>query len=179
MLIPFKKTAEKIAYQNKYFTILDRTYHLPDKTSSHFFVHQEIDTCCVLAQTKEGLFIAIQEYRVGPDIILTELPAGRLEHERDNPDERIQKELLEETGYQGVFKKIAVLPTSPYSTRSIHCYYAVDCEKVSEQKLDSSEFIEVKLLPKDKMYHVLISGKSSSSAPGILAWEWMKKDGVL
>lgn len=175
----FRLISETPVHQNNYFTVLDRHYQLPDGTNHHFFVNKEVDTCCVLALTKEKKIIAVKEFRVGPQKEMLELPAGRFEGFDDNGDERIKSELLQETGYSGVFKKVGVMPTSPYSTRYIHCYYATDCEKVSEQDLDSTEFIDVELLSVDEMRSVLMNGQSSSCAPGLLAWEWMKKDGYL
>jgi ADP-ribose pyrophosphatase len=175
----FKLLSEEIAHSNDYFQILDRLYRLPDGSEHHYFVREEPDTCCVLAMTKEGQFILEEEYRVGPGKSVLQLPAGRLEGLDDDPDMRIIEELLEETGYSGKFKKIAELPTSPYSTRKIHCYYATDCEKTSEQKLDETEFITVRLLDSKMLQEFLLAGKSSSCAPGILAWELMKKDGLI
>lgn len=175
----FKLINQSIAYENPFFQIVDKLYRLPDGTEHHYFVRQEVDTCCVLAMTKAGKFVAVKEYRVGPEKSLIELPAGRLDDFKDNPDEQIKQELLQETGYIGEIKKIGALPASPYSSRIIHCYYAVDCEKVAEQNLDESEFIEVVLLEKDKMRDVLMKGESSSCSPGLLAWEWMKRDGFL
>lgn len=175
----FKVLSESVAFETPFFTILDRVYRLPDGSEHHYFVTQEVDTCCVLAMTIEGQFIVVKEFRVGPGKMMTELPAGRLETSDGNPDEQIKNELLQETGYSGEFKKVGSMPTSPYSTRLIHCYYAVNCKKVAEQKLDSTEFIEVELLSKDQVEQILMKGESSSCAPGLLAWEWLKRDGIL
>jgi ADP-ribose pyrophosphatase len=175
----FQLLSETPVHQNDYFTVLDRHYRLPDGSEHHFFVNKEVDTCCVLALTKDRKFIAVKEFRVGPQKEMLELPAGRFEGFEDNANERIKSELLQETGYAGTFKKVGVMPTSPYSTRYIHCYYAIDCEKVSEQDLDSTEFIEVELLNISTMRSMLMNGESSSCAPGLLAWEMMKKDGYL
>lgn len=175
----FELLSETVAYENPYFSVLVRLYRLPDGTEHHFFVRQETDTCCVLAMTKDGHFILEKEFRVGPGAELLQLPAGRLESETDDPDERIRKELLEETGYAGELKKVGVIPTSPYSTRKIHCYYAVNCKKVAEQNLEDPEFIDVHLLSQEETHNFLLSGQSSSCAPGLLAWAWLKEDGYL
>ena len=179
MTEPFTKHSEKVIHDNGFFRILERVYRLPNGKEHRYFIQDEVDSCCVLARTTEGKFIAVQEFRVGPEQVMTELPAGRLEGRSDNPDRRIKQELLEETGYLGVLKKVGVLPSSPYSNKWIHCYYAIDCKKVGLQRLDANEFIEVKLFSKEEMYEILISGKSSSCSPGLLAWEWMRRDATL
>ena len=175
----FKLLSESVVFNTPYFSILDRLYRLPDGSEHHFFVTKEVDTCCVLAQTKEEQFIVVKEFRVGPGRMMMELPAGRLDGDESNPDVQIKEELLQETGYTGEFTKVGTMPTSPYSTRTIHCYYAVNCKKVAEQNLDSTEFIDVALLSKKEMGELLMKGASSSCAPGLLAWEWLKKDGFL
>lgn len=175
----FELLSETTAHSNPYFDVVDRHYRLPDGTEHHFFVYKEVDTCCVLARTKEGKFIVVREYRVGPQRKMVELPAGRLNGFKDNPDQQIKNELLQETGYTGEFTKVGKMPTSPYSTRYIHCYYAVNCTKVAEQELDKTEFIEVDLLDEEEMRKILMKGDSSSCAPGLLAWEWLKKDGFI
>lgn len=175
----FTLLSETVSYETPYFQILDREYQLPDGKREHYYVRKEVDTCCVLAMTTDGQFILEKEYRVGSDQVVLQLPAGRLESFEDDPDLRIKKELLEETGFTGHFHKIAEMPTSPYSTRKIHCYYATDCKKTSDQQLDSTEFIEVELVDKKKLKEFLLAGKSSSCAPGILAWQWMKEEGII
>ncbi len=171
--------SECVVYENAYFSILDRHYQLPNGKYHHFFVRKEVDTCCVLAMSTERQFIVIKEFRAGPQEILVELPAGRFEGHDDDADQRIEKELLEETGYRGKLKKVGVMPTSPYSTRHIHCYYATECKKVAQQQLDHSEHIDVELVSPEEMRKILMTGASSSCAPGLLAWEWMKQDGIL
>lgn len=175
----YELLSETEVFSTPYFSILDRHYRLPDGSEQHYFVRQEVDTCCVLARTKEGQFIVVKEFRVGPQEMFRELPAGRLESFDDDADHRIEEELLEETGYQGELKKIGVLPTSPYSTRMIHCYYAVNCEKVAEPSLGPGEYLTVELVNQEEMRELLMSGKSSSCSPGLLAWEWMKQDGLI
>ena len=175
----FKLLNEITVFETPYFQILDRTYKLPDGREHHFYIQKEVDTCCILALTEEGKFIVTEEYRVGPDKTLLELPAGRFESFKQDPEEAIRKELLEETGYSGKLTKVGAIPTSPYSTRYIHYFYATNCQKISEQNLDSAEFIKVKLLDKSEMWKVLMKGDSPSCSCGVFIWEWMKKDGYL
>lgn len=175
----FELLSESVSFKTPYFSILDRLYRLPDGSEHHFYVREEPDTCCVLAMTDDGEFVLEKEYRVGPGEVVLQLPAGRLEGKGDDPDARIKQELLEETGYTGDFKKVAELPTSPYSTRKIHCYYAINCFKTQEQELEATEFVEVQLVNEEELRSFFLKGQSSSCAPGIIAWEWMKQDGFL
>jgi hypothetical protein len=58
-MMNFKILSETIAYKTPFFTVLDRLYSLPDGSEHHFFVTQEVDTCCVLAMTAEKKFIVV------------------------------------------------------------------------------------------------------------------------
>ncbi len=166
----FKKIKESSVHHNPYFGILDREYELPNGETHHFFVREEPDTCCVLARTSDGKYVSIRQFRVGPEEILHEIPGGRVEPGDTDVIKRMEQELKEETGYAGDMKKVGVIPGGPYTTRSIHVFVADHCERVGEQELDDSEFIEVVLLEESEMRAVLCEGKSSSCGPGLLAW---------
>src|SRR5690348_15684397 len=56
------------------------------------------DAVCVLAQTKEGLWILNREYRHAPGQILLGPPGGRVDL-NEEPLRAAQRELFEETGY--------------------------------------------------------------------------------
>ena len=165
---------KKTAYKNLFFRIVEKKFELPDGKLHSYFVQEESDSCCVLARTAEGTYIAVKQYRVGPEEILLELPAGRMEDSDNDPAERMKKELLEETGYSGEMSFVCSHPASPYSTKNIQVFFADNCRKVQDQNLDADEFIEVTLLSEQELLDLLLSGSSSSCGPGLLAWHFFQ-----
>ena len=102
------------------------------------------DCAAIVAITPTNQIILKKEYRHCYGKELIEVPAGVLEDGED-PLETAKRELEEETGYVG--KKWTYLgktvESSAKLTNYMYIYLAEDCEKVSSQKLDYGEDIEV------------------------------------
>lgn len=102
------------------------------------------DCAAIVAITPANQIILKKEYRHCYGEELIEIPAGVLE-DGEEPLETAKRELEEETGYVG--KKWTYLgktvESSAKLTNYMYVYLAEDCEKVSSQKLDYGEDIEV------------------------------------
>lgn len=96
----------------------------------------------VVAQKDEETILMVKQYRYPIKQVALELPAGRLEP-NDNPDERIKKELEEETGYVAkTWKSLGHIFTTPgICDEKLYLYYATDLE-FKGQKPDEGEIIE-------------------------------------
>lgn len=114
----------------------------------------------ILALTKNGEAVLVQQYRHGACEALWEFPGGVIEDDED-PMEGARRELLEETGY-AVSKIICVgklYPNPALQTNALYCFLALDAEKVGEQNLDSGEDIEVKLVPLEQVIQMAKQGE--------------------
>lgn len=102
------------------------------------------DCAAIVAITPDNHIVLKKEYRHCYGKGLIEVPAGVLE-EGEEPTQAAKRELEEETGYVG--KKWTYLgktvESSAKLTNYMHIYLAEDCRKVSNQKLDYGEDIEV------------------------------------
>lgn len=103
----------------------------------------------VMALTENFDVIALRQYRHAANEIVTEVPGGCI-IKGMSLEETAKKELLEETGFEaGRIVKLNQKPiwfepsnlTVPY-----HAFLALDCKKVSEQKLDKTEYVEIEIL---------------------------------
>jgi ADP-ribose pyrophosphatase len=96
----------------------------------------------VVAQKDENTILMVKQYRYPIKQVSLELPAGRLE-KNDNPDERIKKELKEETGYVAKkWKSLGYIYSTPgICDEKLYLYYATDLEFI-EQTPDDGEIIE-------------------------------------
>ena len=102
----------------------------------------------VMALTKNGEAVMIQQYRHGVRDVLWEFPGGVVEDGED-PLEGAKRELLEETGYTASkwIEVARLYPNPALQTNTLYGYLALDAEKVGGQYLDAGEDIEVYLLP--------------------------------
>ncbi|MEM1124452.1 MAG: NUDIX hydrolase [Bacteroidota bacterium] len=154
------KISEKIAYQG-WRGIVQKTFKLPNGKRVAFDIIQSSEFVTIAAFTKKKEAILVKQFRPGPEVILTSFPEGGIEKGED-PKIAAARELLEETGYQA--GKIVFLKKfrHSYSTEKQICFLALDCEKVSTQQLDHTEFIDVFLLPVEKFKTYLTDSSDES-----------------
>lgn len=98
----------------------------------------------IIARNSEGLIALEEQYRFGIRAITHEIPAGHIE-EGESIKDAAMRELLEETGcksesliYLGYFT-----PAGSTSTEKTHLFFADNVYKISNQKLDSDESLNV------------------------------------
>lgn len=113
----------------------------------------------VLAITKDKQAVLVKQYRHGVQEVLIELPGGIVE-DGEEPLAGIKRELLEETGYaaSNIVEVGRVYPNPANQTNQLHCFLALDVEKVDLQNLDDGEDIEVLLMPLDELISMVKSG---------------------
>ncbi len=114
----------------------------------------------VLALTRDQQAVLISQYRHGVQEVMWELPGGIVE-DNETPLEGIKRELLEETGYSADhFIEVGQFyPNPSIQSNLLHCFLALDAEKVDEQKLDDAEDIEVHLVPLDELIRMAGDGE--------------------
>lgn len=130
---------------------------LPDgREIPEYYVLEYPDWVNVIAITKDRQFVMERQYRHALGCTCYELPCGVIE-KGETPLEAAQRELQEETGYGGgEWKKLMVLSANPSTmTNLAHCFLATGVEKISEQHLDDTEELEVHLLSREEVCHLL------------------------
>lgn len=113
----------------------------------------------VVAQKDENTILMVKQYRYPIKQVSIELPAGRLEP-NDNPDERIKKELEEETGHIAkTWKSLGYIYSTPgICDEKLYLYHATDLE-FKEQKPDDGEIIEFYEYKIDEIFNLIKSGE--------------------
>jgi ADP-ribose pyrophosphatase len=136
---------------------------LPDgRIMPRYYSMEFSDWVNIVPITTDGRIVLINQYRPPVKGFCIEVPGGAMEPKTgESPEVAAVRELAEETGY--VPREVVLLakldPNPALQTNKLWIYLALDCEKMSEQKLDPYEEIEVLVEPVDEVRKLLIDGK--------------------
>jgi len=129
-----------------------------------FYVNEYPDWVNAFALTSDGKVLMVKQYRHGINSIEIELPGG-VADKGETPEQAIAREIKEETGYE--FQKLeflAKVSANPSTTNNFtHFFLATEGKKVAEQKLDSSEEIEVLYLSIEEVKQLVSENKMMQS----------------
>lgn len=149
------------------------TFRLPSGKESDFsiFVRHESTACVALTDDKQ--VILVRQFRPGPKQVLLELPGGGV-----GPGEDMvaatKRELLEETGYEGVVTFVTGILPDAYSANKKNALVVQHCRKVAEPKLeDNGERVEVVLMALSKFRDHLRSGQLTDVEIGYLGLDFL------
>lgn len=133
----------------------------------------------VIAITKEGEFVMVEQYRHGLGDVFVELCAGVVE-EGEDPLEAAKRELKEETGFSGgewrLINKICQNPAS--CTNYAYCYVAEGVELTDSQHLDATEDVAVKKLTEQQLIEMLRQDKIKQSLMLAPLWHYFAEKGM-
>ena len=130
----------------------------------------------VIAITKDGKFVMVEQYRHGLQEIFTELVAGVAE-KGEEPLQAAKRELMEETGFGGgEWVLNTVICANPGSQNNLtYSYIATGVEKLGSQHLDETEDVSVKLLTEAEVYEMLENDQVKQALMAAPLWKYFAK----
>ena len=153
-----KIQSKKILYKGK-FTTLWGTEFIIDRRIRVWEWLEKFDIVYVLPVTPDGKYILIKQFRLPINAYVLETPAGIIETGY-TLEELALKELREETGYT-TNKPMEALPTYPISAALTngfaYGFCARDVVRISKQKLEDAEDIEVLELSKKELLDIALN----------------------
>lgn len=165
-----KPLKQDYLYRGKIVNLRVDNAELPDGTTALREVIEHPGGVCVAALTEKEELLFVEQFRYPYMETVLELPAGKLEYGED-PCEAGKRELLEETGaaaknYRDLGK---LYPTPGYCGEIIHMYLAENLT-FSEQHLDEDEFLEVRRIPLEEAFQMVMRNeiRDSKTQVGIL-----------
>ena len=165
-----KPLKQDYLYRGKIVNLRVDDAELPDGTTALREVIEHPGGVCVAALTEKEELLFVEQFRYPYMETVLELPAGKLEYGED-PFEAGKRELLEETGaaaknYRDLGK---LYPTPGYCGEIIHMYLAENLT-FSEQHLDEDEFLEVRRIPLETAFQMVMRNeiRDSKTQVGIL-----------
>lgn len=155
----WKKVRTTTAYKG-FVTINRETYEEPNGAVTDWDVIASRDSAATLAFTPAAsLVVLFEQFRVGPEKALLELPGGYLNAD-EQPADAALRELREETGYHSESTFYASSEWwAANSSRRKHLVIAANASERFDAAWDESESGEVRLLPISELMDFLVSGE--------------------
>jgi ADP-ribose pyrophosphatase len=139
--------------------VIRRIYELPNGKPWEAWIDDTPDSVIVFPMTENGQVVLVKQFRPGSEREELEFPGGMID-----PGEKAiraaERELLEETGYQGNIEFICAKNYSPYSAGRKHIFLATNCKQITKHlDLDPNEFLEVAIIDIEDLENLLYDSK--------------------
>ena len=167
-------------YRHKYLTVRKDEVDIPNGGHiDDFFVIENADWVNVIAITEDNLFVMERQYRHGIQEIGIEICAGMIDR-GEKPLEAAQRELLEETGYEGgewIEYSISTPDPSSMAIRN-YTFLAKGVKKVQNQNFEQTEKIDVFLSTPQEVLKYLKANKISEGVMQAPLWRFMYENNI-
>jgi len=151
--------------KHEYFRARRDKCETPDGTIvPEYYVVELPTSVCALAITEDNKAILVKQYRHPIGKVLLEIPGGFID-ENEDPKKAVERELLEETGYEfSNIEEVGYTTANPGVLNNYtKLYLARGGKKVSEQKLDFNENIELEFVPIEELVQLIVDNKIKQS----------------
>jgi len=174
--LPWKVLESEYLHKRPWLTVRKEKLQMSNgKVIPEYYVLEYPNWVNIIAITKEGQFILVQQYRPGIGETCFELCAGVCEKEDPSLLASAQRELMEETGYGGgtwsEFMRVA--PNASAANNYSWCFIAEGVEKTGDQALDEAEELMVHLLNYEQVRELLSSGQIVQATMAAPLWKYM------
>lgn len=170
---PWKRLSEKKIRINRFRSLIKVRCELPTGKRGDFYLQDGGKVVCALVLTRERRIVLVEQYRLGPDEVMLELPGGRAEP-GEFPRRAIEREVLEEAGYRGKVQLVATSNDDAWTRKLRYHFVITGAVKVAEPKNDELEHTEVRLLSLAQFRRHLRSGKLTDIETGYLGLDFLK-----
>jgi len=136
----------KKVFSGVIFDVYQWEQELYDGTVETFEKLDRPDTVEMVAGTKDGKVLLLEQEQSHVEKMFLSLPGGRVDP-GEGPKEAVKRELMEETGFEcGDVELYKTWDPSDKINQTVHVFVGRGCEKVAEQNLGHGEDIEVNLV---------------------------------
>lgn len=166
MIQPWKTLHQKTAGEFKIFDItIDRKVNPRNGFEQDFYVLHPPGWVNIVPVTSNGQLVMVEQYRHGSDTIELELPGGVMDPTDESPVHTANRELREETGYEGMNARVIgeVFSNPAIMSNKTSTVLIEDCELKHDIELDQGEDLVTKLIPRDEADSLASQGRFGHS----------------
>ena len=174
------KSLKKIPI-SKWVTVSEKTCRTSKISNDIYHSVIVADYVNIIAITSNGFIPLVRQYRPAVERETLELPGGLLE-ENETPENSVERELFEETGFRpkgNIFRIFKNFTDTGRMENSIHGFFC-EVERTVEKNWKSEEGIECILVSQRELKDIILSEKLNSAlhmaiigsalAKGYLKW---------
>ncbi len=182
MILKEKQLSSEYKFKGRVINLRQDVALLPNGNTATREVIEHPGGVCVAALTDsdELLFVRQWRYPYGEETL--EIPAGKRDHQGEDPLECGKRELQEETGAtaQNYVDLHPLYPTPGYIDEVIYCYLATNLT-FGEQNPDEDEFLDVLRIPLEKAVEMVLSGeiKDAKTQIAVLKVKVLREEGKI
>jgi 8-oxo-dGTP pyrophosphatase MutT (NUDIX family) len=161
MIRPWKKIGSKPIGDFRVFRIREDRKVSPRTNEAHdFFVVDSANWVNVIAITPDRQLVMVEQYRHGSNTVELEIPGGLMDANDASPEATAQRELREETGYEGRNARIIgeIFPNPAFMSNTCFTVMIEDCRCVHPVELDHGEDLITRLLPVSEIPRLIVAG---------------------
>ncbi len=160
---PWKRlSSENILKTSLFDVMLERSICPRTQKGADFLTFKFFgDWVNVVALAPGGKLVMIRQFRHGTKKFELEIPGGLIDRSDKNPVEAGRRELLEETGYEGLGGEIigTVSPNPALQGNLCHTVFFHAARKTGRHRQEETEDIKTILTPVGKLDALVASGK--------------------
>ncbi|MFL5813153.1 MAG: NUDIX hydrolase [Bdellovibrionia bacterium] len=129
-----------------------------------FYLFKSKDWCNIIPVTEDGKVVFVRQYRIGISEHTLEIPGGVMDPTDQDPQAAAIREMTEETGYVPTenFRCISLgwtFPNPAIQDNRCHSFIVGPVKKVSQQKLDAAEMIDIIEVPIEEIPERILKGE--------------------
>lgn len=176
---PWKVLRSEYLSRRPWFTVRHECVELPNGAElPDYYVFEYPDWVNVIAITRDGLFVMIDQYRHGLGRTDFELAAGVCDPDDLSPLEAAKRELWEETGFGGgQWHETMRISANPATQNNLtHCFIATDVERLAPQHLETTEDVKVHLMTRDEVRGLLERGGIMQALMAAPLWRYFAEN---
>ncbi|QDP39389.1 NUDIX hydrolase [Radiobacillus deserti] len=149
----WKTLKSEYVHQSPFGNIRKDQCELPNGiVISEYYVNEYSDWVNAVVLTEENQLVLVEQFRYAGGDFFLEVPAGKRE-EGETHEEGLVREVQEETGYASKTAPIFLgefMVNPATQNNKVKTYLLIDAYQVSDQNLDDTEEINVKLVDFDQ-----------------------------
>ena len=159
---PWKRINSQPLGDFRIFTLRSDRKISPRSGEAHdFFVIDSVNWVNVIALTPDRQLVMVEQYRHGSDTVELEIPGGMMDATDASPEVTAQRELREETGYEGVNPRLLgqILPNPAIMSNVCFTVMFEQCRCLHPTTFDHSEDLTTRLVPVADFPRLVAEGK--------------------